>query len=201
MKVTLLFFEIISSHNYAPLRSAIHILKTLQEVFFWNGVQKSRPISLDFRNTAKYLFSFKESLSRGNRKQSEGVRSGEIEAFTDGSPHTKTIVIIAEIESGFVSKDNLVPFRCSPSFLIRGTTPNGGVDVWELRAADVIGAAIPNVFQPGAFVWFEKTQGYLVKKIWKKKLSPQEDLDLLQSLLSEINDVLTDADVSANYLL
>ncbi|GFX81559.1 histone acetyltransferase p300 [Trichonephila clavipes] len=31
-----------------------------------------------------------------------------------GSPHTNTIVIIAEIESIFVAKDDLVPFRCSP---------------------------------------------------------------------------------------
>ncbi|GFS88868.1 hypothetical protein TNCV_3569641 [Trichonephila clavipes] len=31
-----------------------------------------------------------------------------------GSPHTNTIVITAEIESGLVTKDNLVPFRCSP---------------------------------------------------------------------------------------
>ncbi|GFU56871.1 hypothetical protein TNCV_2437501 [Trichonephila clavipes] len=29
------------------------------------------------------------------------------------SPHTNTIVITAEIESGFVAKDDLVPFRCS----------------------------------------------------------------------------------------
>jgi len=39
---------------------------------------------------------------------------GRIEAFTTGSPHTNTIVITAEIESGFVAKDDLVPFRCSP---------------------------------------------------------------------------------------
>ncbi|GFS71278.1 DUF4371 domain-containing protein [Trichonephila clavipes] len=39
---------------------------------------------------------------------------GRIEAFTTGSPHTNMTVIIAEIESGFVAKDGLVPFRCSP---------------------------------------------------------------------------------------
>ncbi|GFX70128.1 hypothetical protein TNCV_4615661 [Trichonephila clavipes] len=38
---------------------------------------------------------------------------GRIEALTTGSPHTSTIVITAEIESGFVAKDDLVPFRCS----------------------------------------------------------------------------------------
>ncbi|GFW37624.1 uncharacterized protein TNCV_4028201 [Trichonephila clavipes] len=30
-----------------------------------------------------------------------------------GSPHTNTIAITAEIESGFVAKDDLLPFRCS----------------------------------------------------------------------------------------
>ncbi|GFT01103.1 uncharacterized protein TNCV_4054921 [Trichonephila clavipes] len=67
-----------------------------------------------------------------------------------GSPHTNIIVITAEIESGFVAKGDLVPF---------GTTPNGGFDGWASRAAHVMGAAIPNVLQPGAFTWFEKTQG------------------------------------------
>ncbi|GFV50794.1 uncharacterized protein TNCV_4237491 [Trichonephila clavipes] len=31
-----------------------------------------------------------------------------------GSPHTGTFVITAEIDSGFVAKDDLVSFRCSP---------------------------------------------------------------------------------------
>ncbi|GFT28296.1 e3 ubiquitin-protein ligase RNF13 [Trichonephila clavipes] len=44
-----------------------------------------------------------------------------------------------------------------------GTTSNGGVDGWASRAAHVMSAAIPNVLQPDAFVWFEKTQGPLVK--------------------------------------
>ncbi|GFT89838.1 uncharacterized protein TNCV_1665801 [Trichonephila clavipes] len=39
---------------------------------------------------------------------------GRIGAFTTGSPHTNTIVITAQIESGFVAKDDQVPFRCSP---------------------------------------------------------------------------------------
>ncbi|GFT34061.1 hypothetical protein TNCV_4385041 [Trichonephila clavipes] len=41
---------------------------------------------------------------------------GRIEAFTTRSPHTNTIVITAEIESGFarVAKDDLVPCSCSP---------------------------------------------------------------------------------------
>ncbi|GFS67226.1 uncharacterized protein TNCV_2902391 [Trichonephila clavipes] len=34
--------------------------------------------------------------------------------FTTGSPHTNTIGITAEIESEFVAKDDLAPFRCSP---------------------------------------------------------------------------------------
>ncbi|GFV56486.1 uncharacterized protein TNCV_2276241 [Trichonephila clavipes] len=45
------------------------------------------------------------------------------------------------------------------SFLVRGTTPNGGVDGWASRAAHVTGAAIPNVLQPGAFVWFREDTG------------------------------------------
>ncbi|GFV12991.1 hypothetical protein TNCV_3175261 [Trichonephila clavipes] len=36
-----------------------------------------------------------------------------IEAFTTGPPHTNTIVITAEIESGLVAKDDLIPFCCS----------------------------------------------------------------------------------------
>ncbi|GFW04125.1 uncharacterized protein TNCV_2668901 [Trichonephila clavipes] len=85
-----------------------------------------------------------------------------IEAFTTGSPHTNTITITAKIESGFVAKDNLVPFHYSPvsSWVAQ---LNGGVDWWATRAAQVMGAAILNVLQPGAFVWFEKTQGPLMK--------------------------------------
>ncbi|GFV68808.1 hypothetical protein TNCV_1969801 [Trichonephila clavipes] len=37
-------YEIVTSHNYASLRSAIHVLETFQEVFFWKGVQKSRHV-------------------------------------------------------------------------------------------------------------------------------------------------------------
>ncbi|GFY05960.1 hypothetical protein TNCV_3862651 [Trichonephila clavipes] len=70
-KVTLLSFEIATYHNYAPLRSAIHVLGTLQEVFFWNGVQKPRHVSLDVRNIVK-SFPFKASLSSRNKKKSGG---------------------------------------------------------------------------------------------------------------------------------
>ncbi|GFT79344.1 hypothetical protein TNCV_3275701 [Trichonephila clavipes] len=44
------------------------------------------------------------------------------------------------------------------NFLVLGTSPNGGVDVWASRAAHVMSATIPDVLQPGAFVWFESTQ-------------------------------------------
>ncbi|GFS86788.1 hypothetical protein TNCV_2407701 [Trichonephila clavipes] len=47
-------------------------------------------------------------------KRCVAVNKGRIEAFPTGSPHTNTIVITAEIESGFVAKGDLVPFRCSP---------------------------------------------------------------------------------------
>ncbi|GFU83784.1 uncharacterized protein TNCV_1694541 [Trichonephila clavipes] len=78
-----------------------------------------------------------------------------MEAFNTGSPFTNTIVITAEVESGFVTKDDLVS--------LRSTTLNGDVDGWASRAAQVVkGAVIPNVLRPGAFVWFEKTQAPLL---------------------------------------
>ncbi|GFU17926.1 alkaline phosphatase, tissue-nonspecific isozyme [Trichonephila clavipes] len=42
-----------TSYNNAPLRSAIHVIETLQKVFFCHGVQKPRHVSLDARNTSK----------------------------------------------------------------------------------------------------------------------------------------------------
>ncbi|GFW51002.1 hypothetical protein TNCV_3592841 [Trichonephila clavipes] len=41
-----------------------------------------------------------------------GIGKGRIEAFTTGSSHPNTIVITAEIEYGFVAKNDLVPFSC-----------------------------------------------------------------------------------------
>ncbi|GFX02647.1 hypothetical protein TNCV_3869841 [Trichonephila clavipes] len=60
-------------------------------------------------------------------------------------PHTNTIVVTAQIESRFVTEEDLVLFLFSPisSF---DTTPNGGVSEWVSLAADVMGAAIPDVF-------------------------------------------------------
>ncbi|GFV06668.1 uncharacterized protein TNCV_2949901 [Trichonephila clavipes] len=66
----------------------------------------------------------------------------------------------AEIESGFVTKDDLVPFRCSPVSLC--TAP---LQAEASRAAHVMATTIPNVLQPDTFVWFEKTQSPLVKKL------------------------------------
>ncbi|GFV97598.1 hypothetical protein TNCV_2041061 [Trichonephila clavipes] len=43
-----------------------------------------------------------------------------------GSPDMNTIVITAEIDSGFVAKEDLDPFRCRPVFSC--VAPNGGVD-------------------------------------------------------------------------
>ncbi|GFY05398.1 uncharacterized protein TNCV_960941 [Trichonephila clavipes] len=102
---------------------------------------------------------------------------GGIEALTTGSPHTNTIVTTADIESGFVAKDDLVPFRCSPvSSCVAPLTPNGGVDGWASRAAHVMGAAIPNVLKPGAFVWFKKRQGPLVKVLTVPGWRPMKQL-------------------------
>ncbi|GFX17178.1 uncharacterized protein TNCV_2857011 [Trichonephila clavipes] len=44
------------------------------------------------------------------------------------------------------------------------------------RAAHVIGAAIPNVLQPGAFIWFEKTQRPLVKVLRVPGWRPMKQL-------------------------
>ncbi|GFV20214.1 e3 ubiquitin-protein ligase RNF13 [Trichonephila clavipes] len=44
-------------------------------------------------------------------------------------------------------------------------TANGGVDWWSSRAVHALGAAITNALQPGAFMWFEKTQGRLIKEL------------------------------------
>ncbi|GFX52289.1 uncharacterized protein TNCV_4801461 [Trichonephila clavipes] len=59
----------------------------------------------------------------------------------------------------------ITPAVGASSFLVSGTTPNEGVNGWASRAAHEMGAAIPNVLQPRAFVWFEKTQGSLMKML------------------------------------
>ncbi|GFY12854.1 hypothetical protein TNCV_3074141 [Trichonephila clavipes] len=58
----------------------------------------------------------------------------------------RTLILPAEIESAFVAKDDLVPFRRSPVAL---RMANGGVDEFASRAAHGTGA---NVLQPGAFL-------------------------------------------------
>ncbi|GFT46369.1 uncharacterized protein TNCV_3127161 [Trichonephila clavipes] len=60
------------------------------------------------------------------------------------------IVITGEIESEFVAKDDLVPFRCSPVSLF--TAP---LQTVASRVAHVMCPAITNVLQPGAFIWFD----------------------------------------------
>ncbi|GFX78516.1 hypothetical protein TNCV_29561 [Trichonephila clavipes] len=49
-----------------------------------------------------------------------------------------------------IKRPGSIPLQSS--FLVLGTTPNGGVDGWSSRAAHVLVAAIPNVLQPNAFV-------------------------------------------------
>ncbi|GFW69140.1 uncharacterized protein TNCV_1818941 [Trichonephila clavipes] len=61
-------------------------------------------------------------------------------------------------------------------FLVHGTTPNGGVEGWPSRAAHVMGTADPNAPQPSAFLWFEKTQGTLVKEIPVPEWPPMKHL-------------------------
>ncbi|GFX44168.1 uncharacterized protein TNCV_4119641 [Trichonephila clavipes] len=85
-----------------------------------------------------------------------------IEAFTPGSPHTKPIVITDDIESGFVAKDDLVPYPCS--LVSSCAAPfQKEVSTGVSRAAHVMGPEIANVLHPSVFIWFEKTQGPLLK--------------------------------------
>ncbi|GFX43418.1 hypothetical protein TNCV_4874381 [Trichonephila clavipes] len=57
------------------------------------------------------------------------------------------------------SAETVLRHPCCSNFLVRGLNLNGGVGGWASRAAHVMGATIPNLPQPGAFVWFEKKQG------------------------------------------
>ncbi|GFU00245.1 uncharacterized protein TNCV_802041 [Trichonephila clavipes] len=84
-----------------------------------------------------------------------------IEAFTTGSLHTNKIAITTEIESGFVAKDNLVPFCYSRVSLCAAPLQTEASIGWASKAVHVMDAVIPNV-QPDAFVWFENTQWPLV---------------------------------------
>ncbi|GFS51745.1 uncharacterized protein TNCV_614081 [Trichonephila clavipes] len=74
----------------------------------------------------------------------------------------------------FDKRPGSIPLQSS--FLVRVTTPNGDVDGRTSNAAHVMGAAIPNVLQPDAFVWFEKTQGPLVKVIPVPEWRPMKQL-------------------------
>ncbi|GFV55343.1 uncharacterized protein TNCV_2268941 [Trichonephila clavipes] len=85
-----------------------------------------------------------------------------IEAFTVGSAHTNKNVISDDIESGIVVKNPSLIVPLQSSFLVHGTTPKECIDRWVSRAAHIMGAAIPDVVQPGAFVWFKKTQRSLM---------------------------------------
>ncbi|GFV61428.1 uncharacterized protein TNCV_2898031 [Trichonephila clavipes] len=75
--------------------------------------------------------------------------------------HWAVMVSRINTRSNRVLRPGSIPLQSS--FLVRETTPNGGVDERASRATHVMGAAIPNVLQPGAFVWFGKTQGLLMR--------------------------------------
>ncbi|GFW63641.1 hypothetical protein TNCV_4329291 [Trichonephila clavipes] len=74
------------------------------------------------------------------------------------SPHTNTIVITAEIESGLVAKDDLVPFHCSAVSSCVAPLQTRRRRWVDVKGSTRNGRRDPNVFQPGAFVWFGKTQ-------------------------------------------
>ncbi|GFX05546.1 hypothetical protein TNCV_3434501 [Trichonephila clavipes] len=60
--------------------------------------------------------------------------TSRIEPFTTVLPHTSTFVITAQIESSFVSEDDLVPIRCSviPAIVREdtGACSEGAACVW-----------------------------------------------------------------------
>ncbi|GFX20416.1 e3 ubiquitin-protein ligase RNF13 [Trichonephila clavipes] len=62
------------------------------------------------------------------------------------------------------------------SFVVRHAIPNVGVDGWVSRAGYVMGVAISNVLQPGAFVWFENTHKFLVKVLPMPNWRPMKQL-------------------------
>ncbi|GFU86198.1 uncharacterized protein TNCV_368561 [Trichonephila clavipes] len=74
---------------------------------------------------------------------------------------------------------------------MRSTTPNGGIDGWASWAAHVMGSAMPNVIQPGAFVWFEKAQGPLVKVLPVPGLRLMKQLSVRMHFL-QCGDLLDD---------
>ncbi|GFX51840.1 retrovirus-related Pol polyprotein from transposon TNT 1-94 [Trichonephila clavipes] len=59
------YFEIVISHNYAPLTSSVQGLEILQEVFCWDGVQKPPHVSLDVRNIVNIDNTFFLYLTSG----------------------------------------------------------------------------------------------------------------------------------------
>ncbi|GFU69505.1 uncharacterized protein TNCV_1350651 [Trichonephila clavipes] len=69
------------------------------------------------------------------------------------------------------------------SFLVRFTTPNRRVDEWASRVGHVMSAVILNVLQPGIFVWFEKSQGPLVKVLPVPGWRPIKQLAVLVHFL------------------
>ncbi|GFY19842.1 uncharacterized protein TNCV_2145351 [Trichonephila clavipes] len=104
--------------------------------------------------------------------------------------HTNTIVISAEIESGFVAKDDLVSFRGSPvsSWV---PIPNGGIDRWVSSTANVMYAVNPNSLQPGAILRFEKTQGTLLKVLPVPEWWPTKQV-AIRMHFSRCGDLLDD---------
>ncbi|GFY09457.1 e3 ubiquitin-protein ligase RNF13 [Trichonephila clavipes] len=100
------------------------------------------------------------------------------------APHTITpaVVVVCRCEAKELNQDSSLKTTCSIplqySFLGHTSTPNGGVDGRASRAAHVMGAAIPNVLQPFAFVWLEKTQEPLVKVLPVPGWRPMKQLAL-----------------------
>ncbi|GFW06637.1 hypothetical protein TNCV_2189701 [Trichonephila clavipes] len=87
-------------------------------------------------------------------------REGGIETFTVGPPHTYTIVLTAQIESGFVAEDDLIPF--SYSFEL-DTIPNEADGKGVSMVVYIMGVTIATVLHPGALRWYRLTQSPVEK--------------------------------------
>ncbi|GFW55357.1 e3 ubiquitin-protein ligase RNF13 [Trichonephila clavipes] len=80
--------------------------------------------------------------------------------------HTRTrLLSLLRLNLDSSLKTTLDSIPLPSSLLVHSTSPIGAVDKCTLRATHVMGAAIPNVLQPGAFIWFEETQGPLIKEL------------------------------------
>ncbi|GFW08136.1 hypothetical protein TNCV_2979031 [Trichonephila clavipes] len=83
--------------------------------------------------------------SVGHCKVKAGLR------FITGLLHTYTIIITVQIDYGFFSENDLIPFRSD-------ITPNGSDSEWVSMLVHIMGTVIATILQPGALRWYGLTQ-------------------------------------------